>query len=142
MISLSFTLFHAGYTFLSNIFPRRGQCIYIKEGLNFTRLPQFEMRNVEFNLMWLRINLQSHIIHHCFVYSRPYLSNEETYAEFECLSDSVVEILRLSPNAEITFSGDFHVHNISWLQFSNRKDASGLAAESFAVLNDLTQLVN
>ena len=56
--------------------------------------------------------------------------------------DSVDEILRLSPNAEIIFSGDFNVHHVLWLQFSNRMDASGLAAESFVVLNDLTQLVD
>ena len=136
--------FHmAGYTFLSNFFPHRGTCMYVKQDLNFVRLPKFELRNTaDFNVMWLRINLQSHIIYLCFVYRSPNLSNERTLSEFELLSDSVDEIIRLSPNAEIVFAGDFNVHNVPWLHFSNRTDPAGLCVESFAVLNDLSQLVS
>lgn len=136
--------FHmAGYTFLSNFFPHRGTCMYVKRDLNFVRLSQFELRNTaDFNVMWIRIILQGHVMYFCFVYRSPSLSNERTLSEFELLSDSVDEIIRLSPNAEIIFAGDFNVHNVPWLHFSNRTDPAGLCVESFAVVNDLSQLVS
>jgi len=136
--------FHiAGYNFLSNFFPHRGTCMYVKDDLNFVRLPQFELRNsADFSVMWSRIKLQGHIIYSCFVYRSPNLPKEPTIVEFESLSASVDEILRLSPEAEITFAGDFNAHNIPWLQYSNRTDAVGLYVETFAVLNDLSQLVD
>lgn len=36
----------------------------------------------------------------------------------------------------------FNVHNINWLQFSNRTDLPGIYTEVFASLNLLTQIVN
>ena len=117
--------------------------MYAKDDLNFDRLPQFELRNsAEFNVMWSRIKLQGHVIYSCFVYRSPNFPKEDTLIEFDHLSDSVDEILRLSPEAEITFAGDFNAHNVQWLQFSNRTDDVGLCVETFSVLNDLTQLVD
>lgn len=129
------TDFHMNsYTFLFNFFPHRGTCMYVRQDLSFIRLHQFELRNVaDFNVMWIKVNLQDHIMCLCFLYRSPNLTNENTLSEFELLSDSVDELIRIYPKAEIVLAGHFNVHNVPWLTFSNRTDATGLSAEPFAV---------
>ena len=62
---------------------------------------------------------------------------------FDHLSKSVETITLQSPRSEIIVLGDFNVHNSDWFSYSsNVTNPAGWAAEVYAIVDDLTQVVS
>ena len=61
---------------------------------------------------------------------------------FDVVSDKVDSLLGKYPAAEVIVFGDFNVHNTEWLVHSRATDSNGQAAHSFALSQNLSQIVS
>ena len=115
---------------------KAGCCVYVRNDIFCSRAHNFD--SSEFSTLWLRLNCHSTTKYICAVYLSP---NSTNYVKFfNYLNSTVEHILSISSFAEITILGDFNVHHQLWLS-SSFTDQPGEQAFSFAILNDLEQLV-
>ncbi|XP_055839148.1 uncharacterized protein LOC129907102 [Episyrphus balteatus] len=132
-----------GYYLVPLFFSHHGLAIYIRNDVAYKLQPQYGLCvNTNFNFMWLKFTVNKRIIHTCFIYRSPNLDSNSTSNEFDALSDSIQRIVSLYPHTEIVITGDFNVHNSSWLRYFGQTTPEGRYVEIFAELNHLTQLVD
>jgi hypothetical protein len=91
--------------------------------------------------LWLKITLPNITKYICCLYLSPNSTIVQVRQLFNHLSIQNENIQHSHPDAEVSFLGDFNVHNTEWLTHSSHTDQAGLEAEAFCVVNDLTQLV-
>ena len=127
-----------GFEFHQKFRPKGGVCAYVRNTISASREQQLE--SSDFDVMWMKIRMPSHLAFVCSVYRSP---NDNNHAQmFEHLSSQIDHINQRYPSAEVIILGDFNVHNKSWLTHSNKTDPEGIMAEHFAISHNLTQLVN
>jgi len=106
-----------------------------------SRLPQFDLVNPGFQLIWMKISLPHTSKFICTLYRSPNSTNYELL--FDHLSKTIDTITLQSPRFEITVLGEFTVYNPNWLTHSPYiTSPAGHDAEAFAILNDLSQLMS
>ena len=110
-----------GYELFSSFFPNGGVCAYVRSVVQSTRLPQLDLVNPGFQLIWMKISL-------------PHTS------KFIC---TLYRICTLSPRSEITILGEINDHDRNWLTHSPHiTNPAGRDAEAFAIVNNLSQLIS
>ena len=60
----------------------------------------------------------------------------------EAVSSNVDKALILQPSANIMVCDDFNALNTEWLSHSHTTDVAGLFCQEFAMVQDLTQIVD
>ena len=94
----------------------------------------------DFDALWLKINTKATSRFLCTIYRSP---NDKRYdAFFEYLGNCVNEILLRFPNSEVSFLGNFNVHNKDWLRFSRSNTPKGNAAHLFLTSCALIQIID
>ena len=130
-----------GYELFSSFFPNGGVCAYVRSDVQSSRLPQFDLINPGFQLIWMKISIPHTSKFICILYCSPNSTNHELL--FDHLSKKIDTIALQSTCSEITGPGDFNVYNPSWLAHSPHiTSPAGRDAEAFAIVNDLSQLVS
>ena len=130
-----------GYSLLPFFSPRRGLALYIRSDVAYQCQQQYNMSDPEFSAFWVKLKIQTRIVHFCFIYRSPNTSRDHTLSGLESISSSISSILAHHPQSEIVVAGDFNVHNTEWLVFSNHTSPEGLDVELFSNFNNLTELV-
>ena len=126
-----------GYEQFSSFFPNGGVCAFVCFDVQSSHLTQFDLFSPGFQLIWLKISLPNTSKFICTLYRSPNSNNHELY---DHLSKSIETITLQSPHSEIIILGDFNVHNPDWLTYSsNITSPAGRDADTFAIVNDLTQ---
>ena len=113
-----------------------GLAVYIKEGIPCARDPSFESSDQPF--MCFRMALL-HSTSFIFFLYRPHQDNLEC---INSISENIDKVLCSYPSANIHLCGDFNAHHIEWLTHSNKTDDAGMGCYEFALLHDLTQLID
>ena len=123
-----------------NLFPRfrrkGGVCAYCASNVPVTRLVDLE--SPSFDVIWLKILLDSKCIFICFLYFSPNLNSSQEF--FNYLTRCHESLITSNPSSEIIFAGDFNAHHVEWLG-SSRTSPRGVQAHDFAVLCSLQQLI-
>ena len=96
-----------GYELFSSFFPNGGVCAYIRSDVQSSRLPQFDLANSGFQLIWMRISLPNTSKFICTLNCSPNSTNHELL--FDHLSKTIDTITLQSPRSDITIFGDFNV---------------------------------
>jgi len=130
-------LLFPGYELSTSFRLRGGVCVYIRDNISCTRLPNLEAGMSD--VIWLKLNLKLSTKFVCCVYRSP--SNNSYNELFDIFSDKTSDLISQYPSAEIIFLGDFNVHNKEWLG-STKTDPQGRAAEAFAISNSLQNLIH
>src|SRR5579872_178645 len=128
-------LLFPGYELITSFRLRGGVCVYIRDNISCTRLPNLEAGMSD--VIWLKLNLKLSTKLVCCVYRSP--SNNSYNELFDIFSDKTSDLISQYPLAEVIFLGDFNVHNKEWLG-STKTDPQGRAAEAFATSNSLQNL--
>lgn len=131
-----------GYTLHSNFKLKAGVCIYSRNDLAVSRLSNFDSCCKDFQLLWIKICLQTGSKVICNLYRSPKSPLDSDNHLFDHLNNCVEDIMLNSPDSEIIILGDFNVHNKDWLHFSSHTDSAGLSAESFAISNNFDQIIS
>ena len=105
-----------GYELTSSFFPNCGVCAFICSDVQSSRLPQFDLDNPGFQLIWMKASLPSTSKFICTLHRSPNSTNHELL--FDHLSKTIDTITLQSPRSEITILGDFNVDNPNWLTHS------------------------
>ena len=130
-----------GYEFFSSFFPNGDVCAYVCSDVQSSHLPQFDLVNPGFQLIWMKISLPHTSKFICTLYRSPNSTNHELLLDH--LSKTIDTITLQSPRSEITILGDFTVYNPYWLTHSPHiTSPAGHDAEAFAFVNDLSQLIS
>ena len=61
---------------------------------------------------------------------------------FDSISSNIDEVISINPSANVFVFRHFNVHHKDWLTYSGGTDRSGELCYSFAISNDLTQIIN
>ena len=96
-----------GYELFPSFFLNGGVCVFICSVVQSSRLPQFDLVNPCFQLIWMKVSLPSTSKLICTLYHSPNSANHELL--FEHLSKTIDIITLQSPRSEITILGDFNV---------------------------------
>ena len=105
-----------------------------------SRLPQFDLVNPGFQLIWMKISLPSTSKFICTLYRSLNSTNRELL--FDHLSKTIDSITLQSPRSEITIFNDFNFYSPKWLTHSPHViSPAGRDAEAFAIMNDQSQLI-
>ena len=130
-----------GYELFSSFFPNGGVCAYVHTDVQSSHLPQFDLVNPGFQLLWMNISLPHSSKFICTLYHSPNSTNNELL--FDHLSKTTDTITLQSPRSEITVLGDFNVYYSNWLTHSPHiTSPAGRDAEAFAIVNNLSQLIS
>ena len=130
-----------GYELFSSFFLNGGVCAFILSDVQSSRLPQFDLANPGFQLIWMKVSLPSTSKFICTLYCSPKSTNHELL--FDHLSKTIDTITLQCPRSEITIHGDFNVYNPNWLTHSPHiASLAGRDAGAFAIVNGLSQLVS
>ena len=130
-----------GYELFSSFFPNGGVCAYVRSDVQSSCLPQLDLVNYGFQLIWMKISLPHTSKFICTLYCSPNLTNHELL--FDHLSKTVDTIALQSPRSETPVLGDFNVYNPNWLTNSpDITSPAGHDAEAFAIVNNLSQLTS
>ena len=123
-----------------NLFPRfrrkGGVCAYCASNVPVTRLVDLE--SPSFDVIWLKILLDTKCIFICFLYFSPNLNPSQEF--FNYLTRCHESLITSNPSSEIIFAGDFNAHHVEWLG-SSRTSPRGVEAHDFVVLCSLQQLI-
>ena len=128
-----------GYVLHQMFHFKAGVCVYVKSSLQASRVSVFDIDADDFQILWLRFNLNGRQLFLASIYRSPNRQADDAF--FEHLTSSVESIVSDFPSAEVVLLGDFNVHNPNWL-ISNRCDAAGVELEAFSILNDMQQLIH
>ena len=129
------------YELFSPFFPNGSICAYVRSDVHSSRLPQFDLVNPGFQLIWMKISLPHTSKLICTLYCSPNSTNHELL--FDHISKTIDTITLQSPCSEITVLGDFNVYNPNWLTHSPHiTSPAGRDAEAFAIANNLSQLIS
>ena len=115
-------------------------CAFVHSSIPATRLPEFDFCCAGYQLLWLKVSLPRHSKVYCCIYRSPNCNNFN--ALYTYLTSTIETLIQRFINCEIVVLGDFNVHNAEWLTHSKGSDRAGIEAESFAIINDLSQLIN
>ena len=130
-----------GYELFSSFFPNGGVCAYVHTDVQSSHLPQFDLVNPGFQLIWVKITLPNTSKFICTLYRSPLSTNHELLLDH--LSKTIDIITLQSPGSEITILGDFNIYNPNWLTHSPHiTSPAGRDAKAFAIVNDLSQLIS
>ena len=130
-----------GYELFSSTFPNGGIYAYVGSDVQSSHLPQFDLVNPGFQLIWMKISLPNTPKLICTLYRSPNSTNHELL--FDHLYKTIDTITLQSPCSEITILGDFNVYNPNLLTHSPHiTSPAGRDAEAFAIVNDLSQLIS
>ena len=125
-----------GYELFSSFFPNGGVCAYVCSDVHSSHLPQFDLIDPGFELIWMKICLPNTSYFICTLYRSPNSTNHELL--FDHLSKTINTITLQSPHSEVTVLGDFNAYNPNWLTHSPHiTSPAGCDAEAFAIVNDL-----
>ena len=114
---------------------------YVRSDVQSSRLPQFDLANPGFQLIWMKIFLPHTSKFICTLYCSPNSPNHEILLGH--LFKRIDTITLQSPHSEITVLGDLTVYNTNWLTHSlHITSPAGRDAEAFAIVNDLSQLIS
>jgi len=132
---------YPGYELFSSFSPNVGACASVRSDVQCSRLPQFDLVNPSFQLIWMKISLPHTSKFICTLYRSPNSTNYELL--FDHLSKTIDTITLQSPRFEITVLGEFTVYNPNWLTHSPYiTSPAGCDAEAFAIVNNLSQLIS
>ena len=130
-----------GYELFSSFFPNGGISAYVCSDVQSFYLPQIDLINPGFQLIWMKIFLPNTSKFICALYRSPNSTNHELL--FDHLSKTIGAITLQSPRSEITILGDFNVYNPNWLTHSPHiTSPAGHDAEAYAIVNGLSQLIS
>ena len=118
---------------------KAGVCAFVHSSIPATRLPDFDICCAGYQLLWLKVSLPRHSKIYCCIYRSP--NCNDYVALFTYLTTSFESLILQYPSCEIIILGDFNVHNAEWLTYSKGANRAGIEAESFAIINGLTQLI-
>ena len=131
----------SGYELFSSFFPNGGVCAIIRSDVQRFFLPQFDLINPGFQLIWMKISLPNTSKSTRTLCHLPSSTNHELL--FDHLSKTIDTVTLQSPCSEITIPGDFNVYNPNWLTYSPHiTTPAGCGAQAFAIVNDLSQLIS
>ena len=82
-----------GYHLLSLFIFHRGLVVYIRDNVVYQHQQHFDCNDAEFNSLWVKFKIRSHILHFGFLYRSPNTEREHTYNGFDALSESISKIL-------------------------------------------------
>lgn len=116
-----------------------GVCAYVHNSVAASRLPHFDHISSDFQLLWLKLSLPQSNHYFCLLYRSP---NSVDASLFDVLSLAIESTLVSDPSAHVSVLGDFNIHNSEWLLHSAGTTALGREAEAFAIINNLSQLVD
>ena len=103
--------------------------MYIRDNVVYQHQQHLDCNDAEFNSLWVKFKIRSHILHFGFLYRSPNAEREHTYNGFDALSESISKILESFPNSEIVVAGDFNIHNSDWLHHSSHTTPEGRYVE-------------
>ena len=130
-----------GYEIFSSFFPNGGACAYFHSDVQSSHLPQFDLTNTGFQLIWMKVSLPHTSKFICTLYRSPKSTNHELL--FDHLSKTIDTITLQSPRSEFKVLGDFNFYSSNWLTHSpHYTSPAGRDAEAFAIVNDLSQLIS
>ena len=87
-------------SFFSSFFPNGGVCAFIHSDVQSSRLPQFDLANPGFQIVWMKVSLPKTSKFICTLYHTPNSTNHELL--FNHLSKTIDTITLQSPCSEIT----------------------------------------
>ena len=115
--------------------PCHGLALFSRPNLPLVRLTEYEDQEHEYLVFVVHFEGSTLLLF--FLYRSPSTNSQI----FDVLSDKVDSLLGKYPAAEVAVFGDFNVHNIDWLVHSRATDSNGQAAHSFALSQNLSQIV-
>ena len=130
-----------GYSLYSNFARKAGVCVFARDDLPVSHLINFDVCCKHFQLLWMKVCLRTGPKVICCLYRSPNSPESSDQLLFDQLNLRIEETISNFPDSEISILGDFNIHNKDWLLHSSHTDNAGLFAESFAISNNLTQLV-
>ena len=106
-----------GSELFSSFFLNCGVCAFFRSDVESSHLPQFDLANPGFQLIWMKVSLPSTSKYICTLYCSP---NSRTNHEllFDHLSKTIDTITLQSPRSEIIILGDFNIYDANWLTHS------------------------
>ena len=126
----------SNYNFFPRFRKKGGVCAYCASNVPVTRLVDLE--SPSFDVIWLKILLNTKCIFICFLYFSPNLNSSQEF--FNYLTRCHESLIASNPSSEIIFAGDFNAHHVEWLG-SSRTSPRGVQVHDFAVLCSLQQLI-
>lgn len=116
--------------------PCHGLAVFSSPNLPIVRLTEYEDQEHEYVAFVAHFEGSTQLLF--FLYRSPSANSEI----FDVLSDKIDTLLGKYPAAEVVVFGDFNVHNVEWLVHSRATDSNGQAAHSFALSQNLSQIVS
>ena len=127
----------SGYNLYSKFRVKKGVCVYAHESLSTRHLPH--LQDQRFDVLWLQLTCTTQTFFLCCLYHSP---NSPDHAQlYQYLTTTYEHLLRTHSKAEVLFFGDFNVHHQTWLG-STHTDPRGEEAHSFALINNLSQIIS